>query len=139
MSANSSRRGSGCSTASYSSDELSLEDLTAELADAMLGNALDENDLIDALQDVRTWWSEKIDWYPGQRRYSRRELAFDSAVNVFGVLVGAVLLTALVLLSPPDLLNPICVYAISLEMMLSVWRCAISMERVLTQCLSDAG
>lgn len=37
-----------------------------------------------------TWFAERVTWYPSQRQYSRRELAFDAAINVLGVAAASV-------------------------------------------------
>ena len=121
MSRSASRRGSE-STVSCSSDDLDLEDLdelTEELADTVLDALLDRYDsLFDTFGVLRSYWSERVDWYPGMRKYSRRELVMDAVLNLLGVLVGAIMLTILVLRTPAEYIYPICIYAFSLETML---------------------
>lgn len=114
-SANSSRRGSEGTCSTISSDDVDvdlLSDETLEIVEPYI------DEIIDYVDTVHTYWTEKVDWYPGTRRYSRRELLLDSFVNGAGLLIGAVMLTALVMRAPSEHVASVLVYACCIETML---------------------
>jgi hemolysin III len=73
------------------------------------------------------WWSnlgQRIVWYPGQRRYSRRELLADAVINVVGLASGcvgvAILLSRPTVAALPSSVRAcVCVYGVAVVSMLA--------------------